>query len=184
MAPPTGAAAPRRFVSHRHRRSSLPGRGCRPLEGDRQAAVTGRQARRRDPVRPGSQSAVGATSTKIECRIEQATEADLDTIVGMRVPQAEARPTAKEAFLKGMRTGECCFVARVDGEISTATGFDSTAARRSPIDPWTCCRARFTRPMRSPMSGGVACVCTRRCCHTCCALHKAAAATTLTRSLT
>ena len=55
---------------------------------------------------------------KIECRIEQATEADLDRIVEMREPQADERRIAKEKFLMAMRTGECCFVARVDGEIA------------------------------------------------------------------
>ena len=55
---------------------------------------------------------------KIECRIEQATEADLDAVVDMQTQPGEARATARETFLDSMRVGECCFVARVGGEIA------------------------------------------------------------------
>ena len=53
---------------------------------------------------------------KIECRIERATEADLDAVMRMHPP--DARATTRDAFLTAMRAGEHCFVARVDGEVA------------------------------------------------------------------
>jgi len=53
---------------------------------------------------------------KIDCRIEQATSADLEAVVNMRMP--EERAAAREAFLNAMAAGESCFVARIGGEVA------------------------------------------------------------------
>jgi len=94
---------------------------------------------------------------KIDCRIERATAADLDEIIDMQMPQppseaidqlsdeqelqyaqlALARAKAKETFLRTMRAGEYCFIARVDGIVahSNWTRFhDCAPVEGRPVD--------------------------------------------------
>lgn len=93
---------------------------------------------------------------KIDCRIEQATPADVDEIVNMQMglPPAPAeglsdeeelqyaqiaqlRARARDTFLRTMRAGELCFIARVDGIVahSNWTRFhDCGPVESRPVD--------------------------------------------------
>jgi GNAT superfamily N-acetyltransferase len=82
--------------------------------------------------------AVEARRARVDCTLERASEADIDEILDMQMRVLAAvdaaqlsdedeleyakylrmRATAHEVFVKAMRAGEACFVARVGGDLA------------------------------------------------------------------